>query len=108
MMEDRLQEELLKKYQGKKVKEDCTDWDALEDEELLEASSTIDDGALEITIRMSIQIDLDGEDRIDYVSIGFHTSCWGDSGLGEEDPEEYWTYGECFRAAEKFIENLLE
>ena len=36
-MEDVLQKALLKKYKGKKVKEDCTDWDALEDEELLEA-----------------------------------------------------------------------
>lgn len=122
MMEDKLQEELTAKYRGKKVKDDCTDWDSLENEELLYKTSTeIEDEEaeeteedydydddLELIETMSIHIDLDENDCISDVWIGFQTLCYGDSGIGEEDPEDYWSYEECFAAAEEFIQNILE
>ncbi len=107
-MENRLQQELTEKYKGRKVKDSCTNWSFLENEELLVESSTIDDEDLEITETMRIWIETDGNDCIKDVRIGFHTSCWGDSGLGEEDPGHYWSYGECFDAAEEFIQSILE
>ncbi len=106
-MEDKLQKELRAKYVGKKVKKECTDWDYLEDEELLTESSSIDDDT-EITISMGIQIELDEEEHISDIYINFQTSSWGDSGLGEEDPSDYWSYSECCKAAEDFIKNILE
>lgn len=54
------------------------------------------------------QVELDDDDCIDFVSIDSHTSCWGDSGLGEEDPEDFWSFEMCLSAAEPFIENILE
>ena len=108
-MDDKLQDELLAKYGGKKVKKECTDWKDLQEENLLTEHSTTDDGALDITINMEIQIELDDEEEhISDIYITFHTSCWGDWGIGEEDPEDYWTYAECYKAAEDFIKNILE
>ncbi len=108
-MEDKLQKELLAKYAGKKVKKECTDWNYLEDEELLTESSSIDDDDTEIIISMGIQIELDEEEEhISDIYINFQTSAWGDSGLGEEDPSDYWSYSECYKAAEDFIKAILE
>lgn len=105
-MDDRIQEALIEKYAGQTVREDCSDWACLEDEELLSAEDTIDDET-EITITMGIQVEVDEENKISNVCVFFHTSCWGDSGLGESDPEEYWDYSECYEAAERFIKQLL-
>ena len=55
-----------------------------------------------------ILVELDDNDCIEDVFITFHTYGWGDSGLGEDDPEDYWSYEECLAAAERFVENLLE
>ena len=54
-MENRVAEALEKKYLGKKVKEECTDWSDLEDDCILSENSTIDDGCTEISENMGIQ-----------------------------------------------------
>ena len=106
-MDERIQEELKEAYCGKLVQEDC----CLEDEELLEATSTVDEDdedSEEITITMGIQVEVDEDNMISDITIYFHTSSWGDSGLGEEDPEDYWSYDECYSAAAEFIEGILD
>ena len=109
-MEDRLVEALLEKYKDKKVKEEFANEAIVEEEELLEEKVFLDDedeDDSDSTITMSIQIELE-DDSISDIFIEFHTSCWGDSGLGEEYPEDYWTYDECYDAAAEFIEEHLE
>lgn len=106
-MEKQLEKELEDIYCGKKVREECSSWRFLEDSALLEAQGFIDDGETEITETMGIEVETDEDNCITDISIYFHTSCWGDSGLGEEDPEEYWDYSECYDAAVKFMEGLL-
>ena len=115
-MEDKLNAALTAKYAGRQAKEGL-DLNDLEYEELLEAKvgSYLEDedeeeeddgpGAKEY---MGISVDLDESDRVSEVCVSFHTSCWGDSGLGEEDPEDYWSFEECFSAASAFVEDLLE
>ncbi len=101
--------ELNQKYVGRKVKEDCTDYLSLESDDVLaEENITLDVDDVECNERMSIQIELDDNKCIEKIWVSFHTSCWGDSGLGEVDPSYIWTYGECYNAAAKFIENILE
>ena len=115
MMDEKLQEELTATYKGKKVKEECTDCSDLEDEYLMEKDLLADEDDEEdaeeyfdsgLSISMCIQIELDDDNCITEVCIGFRT--WGDDGIGEADPEDYWEYDECFDAAEKFILNILE
>lgn len=116
-MEDRLQEELMKLYGGKKVQEEYADCGEIDEEELLSADGTLGDCEIEdedddyyeteITETMGISVEIDEDGMISEIWISFHTSSWGDSGLGEEDPEDYFTYEECLEAAKEFIEDML-
>ena len=114
-MEDRLEKELTEKYKGKKVKEECTEYYDLEDEYLMEKDLLADEEDEEdceeqydsgLSISMCIQVEIDDDNCITEVCIGFRT--WGDDGIGDADPEYYWEYDECFDAAEKFFQNILD
>ena len=110
-MEDKLNAALTAKYAGKKAKEGL-EWNDLEYEELMEAEVVVEeeyeDDSSDTKEYMGVSVDLDASDRVRQVCVSFHTSCWGDSGLGEEDPEDYWTFEECFAAASAFVDELLE
>lgn len=119
-MEDRLREELMELYGGKMVQEEYASEGQIDEEDILSASIFLDDFTVEddfyeteiiyttdITETMGISIEIDEDGIISEIWISFHTSSWGDSGLGEEDPEDYFTYEECLEAAKEFIEDML-
>lgn len=119
-MEDKLTENLNRAFVGKPARD--ADWDELMKEELLESTGLDEEEDEEeyeedeeyepsTSMVMSIEIstgeDDDGNTIIDEIIIGFQTYSDYDSGLGEEDPEWYFTYEQCYAAAEEFIRNVL-
>ena len=102
-----LQDELNNSYCGKIICEEYVNWMVLEDRDILSAKDTIDD-CTEITISMMLSIEVNDKHAISDISIDFSTSCWGDSGIGESDPRDYFSYEECYSAASNYIQDLLD
>ena len=106
-MEEKLREALNEQYRGMKVKEKRTDWEDLENDALLEEKDRIGKFDQEITETMKIEIELDENDCIRDIAVAFHTHACGDSGIGEVNPENYWSFEKCYAAAKKFVEKAL-
>jgi len=106
-MDRELEQNLCKQYLGREVnaKNKGVSW--ADGDCLLEANSTIDDGDLEISVSMSVSVDI-SDNKIDDISVSFSTSCDGDSGIGDCDPGEFFEYFECYNAAKSFIEEIVE
>lgn len=108
--EMRLGQKLTEQFAGRLVLDDL-DYFFLQNTSLLEASVRGTRGR--VKEYMELYVDTDRGDsagknrRISKVRVGFHTSSFGDSGLGEEDPDAYWTDDQCLRAAARFVKKLL-
>lgn len=105
-MEDRLIEELENKYCGMKVNTSDDNFICNGGEDVLIAEFTDEDDQ-EFNLSMGISLEIDEDDCISEIDVYFHTSAWGDSGLGECDPDEYFEYEECLEAAENHIKEVI-
>ena len=82
----------------------------LEEEEIKDIEETDDeeyDERRNWSLETSLNLTVDEENVITEIEIGARVSCYGDSGLGDCNPDDEWTPKD-FEAAEKFLKRITE
>lgn len=111
-----LQDALMEQYCGRQVSEPYAGDGYVEEEEILSAvhetaeeypSEDDKNEYEESPAAMGISVELDEDGRIAEVWISFRALSWDGDFPVEEEPESYFSYEQCFDAAQAFIENIL-